>query len=66
MDAGAGAPAEPKEADGDEEAADAGSGEAEFGLDGAVFVESGFKVFVHPPVERGDDDQGSDEDADVC
>ena len=53
MDGGAGAPAEPEEADGDEEGADHGGREALFGFELAASVELGFDVFVEVVEERG-------------
>ena len=56
-------PAEPEEADGDEEGADEGGLEADFGLDAALGVELRFDVAVVVDEEGDEDDEDADEDA---
>ena len=63
VDRGAGGPPEPEEADGDEEGADEGGLEAEFGAEEPLLVELRFDVFVVVEEEGDHDDEGSDEDA---
>ena len=63
VDARPGAPSEPKETDGDEEGADHGGRETFLGLQLAVRVELGLGVLVRVPEERGDGEEGADEDA---
>ncbi len=63
VDRGAGRPAEPEEADGDEEGADEGGLEADFGPQLAPVVELRFDVLAVVVEERDHDDEGSDEDA---
>lgn len=55
-------PAEPEQADGDETAADDGWRKTGFRRYVAVLVESGFEVFVHPPVVGWDGDKSGNED----
>ena len=64
VDRRAGGPAEPEEADGDEEGADEGGLEADFGPEEPALVELRFHVSVVEEEEGDHDDDGSDEDAD--
>ena len=59
------APAEPEQTDGDAEGSHAASVQALLRLDLTILVELRFEVFVHVPEVRRDDDQGSDEDAEI-
>ena len=63
VDRGARGPAEPEEADGDEEGADEGGLEADFGAEEPLLVELRFDVFVVVEEEGDHDDEGPDEDA---
>lgn len=66
---GSGTPAEPEQADRDEERAHAGGGgsRASGEVDGSPLPSNfGSRRLVHPPVVWRDDDHCSDEDADVC
>lgn len=65
MDVRTRGPAEPEEADGDTECANEGGRETEFGFEFSVGVELGFGEFVEVPEERGDDEEGADEDSEV-
>ena len=63
VERGAGGPAEPEEADGDEEGADEGGLEADFGPEEPPVVELRFDVSVVVEEEGDHDDEGADEDA---
>ena len=63
VDGRAGRPAEPEEADGDEEGADEGGLEADFGAEEAPLVELRFDVSVVVEEEGDHDDEGAQEDA---
>jgi hypothetical protein len=56
-------PSEPKQADGDEETAHHGGDQAFLGADVAVFVEFRFEAVFQVEEVGGDDDEGTDQDA---
>ena len=63
VDGGTRGPAEPEQADGDQEGADEGRLEADFGAEETLVVELRFDVFVVVEEEGDHDDKRSEEDA---
>ena len=59
-------PAEPEQADRDEERAEKCRRQSQFGPDVTIFVELWLDVLVCIPKERGHDDESPDEDAEEC
>ena len=66
MDRRARCPAEPEQADGNEEGADHGGLQADFGSEFTVLVELGLDEFVAVVEEGYQDNDGTDEDAEEC
>ena len=66
MDRRARRPAEPEQADGNEEGANHSGLQADFGSEFAVLVELGLDEFVAVVEEGYQDDEGSEEDAEEC